>query len=57
VSDRQTSLGHRLDQVAIRELVAQVPAYTKNDDLLLERLGMLGKARHFRRPASLHQSP
>jgi hypothetical protein len=33
MSQRQTPLGHHLDQIAQAELVAQVPAHTQNDDL------------------------
>jgi len=36
VSDRQAALGHHLDKVPVRKLVAQVPADAKNNDLLLE---------------------
>jgi hypothetical protein len=36
MSDLQASLGHHLDQVAVRQLVAQMPARTQNDDFLLE---------------------
>ena len=40
VSDRQASLGHHLDQVAVRGLIAQVPAHAQNDDLLLKVSGL-----------------
>lgn len=36
VSDLQASLGHDLGQVAVRQLIAQIPAHKQNDDFLLE---------------------
>jgi hypothetical protein len=36
VCDPQGQLGHHLDKVTIGQLVAQVSAYTENDDLLFE---------------------
>jgi hypothetical protein len=31
VRQRQTPFGHHLDEIAQAELVAQIPAHTKND--------------------------
>ena len=46
MSDRQAPLGHHLDQVAVGELVAQVPAHAQDDDFLFEVSALEQIARH-----------
>jgi hypothetical protein len=55
VHQRQTALGHHLDQIAQAELVAKVPAYAENNDLSIEMSPIKQRLQAF--PLTHHRTP